>query len=225
MKTAIPITLVAAALATAPMLASAKHCPSGMKYKKHGYYDQPYYYRDYREYRPMPMPSYYPKHPRAHGYRGEPGMQYPAGRQATGDTAPAVEATENIVDTAVNAGIFNTLVDALNAAGLVETLQGSGPFTVFAPSDRAFAKIPEKIRSAIIADKDALTELLTYHVISDEVSAADVAMLNSAETVQGSAITIDTSNGVKVDGASVTTADIRASNGIIHVIDTVMIPN
>ena len=224
MKTALPITLVAAALATAPMLASAKHCPSGMKYKKHAahYYEQPY---QQRYYQPMYMHPYHPDYPRAHRYDGKHGKQYPPGRQATGDTAPAAEATANIVDTAINAGSFNTLVDALNAAGLAETLQGPGPFTVFAPSDEAFAKIPEKIRSAIIADKDALTELLTYHVISGEVSAADVARLNSAETVQGSAITIDTSNGVKVDGASVTTADIRASNGIIHVIDTVMIPN
>jgi len=222
MKTALPITLLAAALATTPMLASAKHCSSGMKYKKHAYYDPPYYHPHYHS---MHMQPYYPDHPRAHGYAGKPGKQYPVDRQATGDTAPAAEATADIVDTAINAGSFNTLVDALNAAGLVETLQGPGPFTVFAPSDDAFAKIPEKIRSAIIADKDALTELLTYHVISGEVSAADVARLNSAETVQGSAITIDTSNGVKVDGASVTTADIRASNGIIHVIDTVMIPN
>jgi len=224
MKKALPITLVAAALATAPMLASAKHCPSGMKYKKHAahYYEQPY---QHRYYQPMYMHPYHPDYPRAHGYDRKHGKQYPPGRQATGDTTPAAEATANIVDTAINAGSFNTLVDALNAAGLAETLKGPGPFTVFAPSDEAFAKIPEKIRSAIIADKDALTELLTYHVISGEVSAADVARLNSAETVQGSAITIDTSNGVKVDGASVTTADIRASNGIIHVIDTVMIPN
>lgn len=224
MKTALPITLVAAALATAPMLASAKHCPSGMKYKKHAahYYEQPYHRPHYQ---PVYMQPYYPGYPRAHGYDRKHGEQYAPDRQATGDTTPAAEATANIVDTAINAGSFNTLVDALNAAGLVETLQGPGPFTVFAPSDEAFAKIPEKIRSAIIADKDALTELLTYHVISGEVSAADVARLNSAETVQGSAITIDSSNGVKVDGASVTTADIRASNGIIHVIDTVMIPN
>lgn len=224
MKKALPITLVAAALATAPMLASAKHCPSGTKYKKHAahYYEQPY---QHRYYQPMYMQPYYPDYPRAHRYDGKHGKQYPPGVQVTGDTATAAEATANIVDTAINAGSFNTLVDALNAAGLAETLQGPGPFTVFAPSDEAFAKIPEKIRSAIIADKDALTELLTYHVISGEVSAADVARLNSAETVQGSAITIDTSNGVKVDGASVTTADIRASNGIIHVIDTVMIPN
>ena len=224
MKTKLSITLIATALATAPMLASAKHCPSGMKSKKHAahYYEQPYHHPHYQ---PMYMQPYYPGYPRAHGYDRKHGKQYPPGRQATGDTTPAAEATANIVDTAINAGSFNTLVDALNAAGLAETLQGPGPFTVFAPSDEAFAKIPEKIRSAIIADKDALTELLTYHVISGEVSAADVARLNSAETVQGSAITIDASNGVKVDGASVTTADIRASNGIIHVIDTVMIPN
>jgi uncharacterized surface protein with fasciclin (FAS1) repeats len=140
------------------------------------------------------------------------------------DSAPA-EASANIIDTAISAGSFGILIDALNAAGLSETLQGAGPFTVFAPSDEAFAKIPESIRAALVADKEALTDLLTYHVISGEVTAADVASLTSAESIQGSAISIDTSNGVKVDGASVVTADIRATNGIIHVIDTVLIPN
>ncbi|MGB5582346.1 MAG: fasciclin domain-containing protein [Gammaproteobacteria bacterium] len=134
-------------------------------------------------------------------------------------------ATANIIETAVNAGNFSTLADAIESAGLAETLNGAGPFTVFAPSDEAFEKIPEKIRAAIIADKDALTELLTYHVVSGEVTAADVAKLDSATTVQGSSISFDTSIGVKVDGANVVAADIRATNGIIHVIDTVMVPN
>ena len=108
---------------------------------------------------------------------------------------------------------------------MYDTLRGDGPFTVFAPSDEAFRKLPESIRTAITNDKQALTDLLSYHVVSGAVTASDVARLNSAETVQGSAVTIETSNGVKVDGANVVLADIRATNGVIHVIDAVMIPN
>jgi len=223
MKKILPIYLVAAALATAPALATAKNCSSGTKYKKHAYYNHPHYHGHYR---PMPMRSYHPDYPESHWHAGEQVNQYQSGKEATGGSVASVtENSANIIDTAINAGSFNTLIDVLNTSGLIETLQGTGPFTVFAPSDEAFAKIPEKIRAAIIADKDALTELLTYHVVSGEVTAADVARLNSAETVQGSAITIDTSDGVKVDGANVVTADIRASNGIIHVIDAVLIPN
>ncbi|NNJ97290.1 MAG: fasciclin domain-containing protein [Gammaproteobacteria bacterium] len=133
--------------------------------------------------------------------------------------------TGTIVETAISAGNFNTLISAIESAGLVETLNQTGPFTVFAPSDEAFEKVPESIRSAIIADKDALAELLSYHVVSGEVTAADVAKLDTATTVQGSSVTFDTSDGVKVNGAKVVAADIRATNGIIHVIDTVMVPN
>ena len=222
MKTSLPTILVAVAITTASTAATANHCPSGMKYKKHGYYDHPYQYRHYR-----PMQSYYPHHPKSHWHAGKRAYKHPLDEKPAGYatvTAPT-EASANIIDTAINAGSFNTLLDALSTAGLVETLEGDGPFTVFAPSDEAFAKIPETIRAAIVADKEALTELLTYHVIAGEVTAADAASLTSAETVQGSTISIDATNGVKVDGASVVTADIRASNGIIHVIDTVMIPN
>ncbi|MCZ7617732.1 MAG: fasciclin domain-containing protein [Myxococcota bacterium] len=130
----------------------------------------------------------------------------------------------DIVVVAQQAGSFGTLVTALEAADLVETLQGSGPFTVFAPTDAAFAKIPAEQLSALLADKDQLRAVLTYHVVPGKVSAADVVKLDSVKTVQGSAVTIDASDGVRVDGARVTTADIPASNGVIHGIDTVILP-
>jgi uncharacterized surface protein with fasciclin (FAS1) repeats len=132
---------------------------------------------------------------------------------------------KDIVDTAIGAGSFNTLVAAVTEAGLVETLKGEGPFTVFAPTDEAFAKIPEADLNALLADKEALTKVLTYHVVSGKVMAADVAGMESATTVEGSMISIDTSDGVKVDEATVVQADIETSNGVIHVIDTVIMPN
>lgn len=130
----------------------------------------------------------------------------------------------DIVDVAVAAGSFDTLVAAVKAADLVETLKGEGPFTVFAPTDEAFAKIPKSDLDALLADKEALTAVLTYHVVPGKVMAADVAGLESAMTVQGSRIAVDTSNGVKVDDAAVIKTDISASNGVIHVIDTVITP-
>lgn len=130
----------------------------------------------------------------------------------------------DLVEVAVGAGSFETLVTAVKAAGLVQTLQGEGPFTVFAPTDEAFAKIPPDQLEALLADKDALTAVLTYHVVPGKVMAADVVGLERATTVQGSNITIDTSDGVKVDGANVVTTDIEASNGVIHVIDAVIMP-
>ena len=130
----------------------------------------------------------------------------------------------DIVDTAVAAGSFNTLVTAVEAAGLVETLKGDGPFTVFAPTDEAFAAIPAEDLEALLADQEALTAVLTYHVVAGKVMAEDVAGLTSAETVQGQSLTIDTSDGVKVDGANVVQTDIKASNGVIHVIDAVLMP-
>jgi uncharacterized surface protein with fasciclin (FAS1) repeats len=133
-------------------------------------------------------------------------------------------AEKDIVDTAASAGNFNTLVIAIQEAGLVETLKGEGPFTVFAPTDEAFAKIPEDQLKALLADKEQLTAVLTYHVVSGRVMAADVAGLTSATTVEGQDIRIDTSDGVKVNDANVTQTDIVASNGVIHVIDTVIIP-
>ena len=132
---------------------------------------------------------------------------------------------KDIVDTAIEAGSFNTLVTAVQAAGLVETLKGDGPFTVFAPTDAAFAAIPEADLNALLADKEQLTAVLTYHVVAGKVMAADVVGLDSATTVQGSDIDITVSDaGVKVDNANVVTTDIETSNGVIHVIDAVILP-
>jgi uncharacterized surface protein with fasciclin (FAS1) repeats len=130
----------------------------------------------------------------------------------------------DIVDTAVAAGDFNTLVTAVKAADLVETLKGDGPFTVFAPNDAAFAKIPKDKLDALLEDKEALTKVLTYHVVAGKVMAADAAKLTSADTVEGQAIKIDASDGVKINDATVIKADIETSNGVIHVIDTVLMP-
>ena len=131
---------------------------------------------------------------------------------------------KNIVETAIEAGTFKTLVAAVGAAGLVETLSSEGPFTVLAPTDEAFAKLPEGTIEALLSDKAKLTSILTYHVISGKVMASDVIKLSEATTVQGSKIKIDASNGVKINGANVIATDILASNGVIHVIDTVLIP-
>lgn len=130
-----------------------------------------------------------------------------------------------IVETAVSAGSFTTLVAAVQAAGLVDTLNGPGPFTVFAPTDDAFAKLPDGTVEALLADIPQLTSILTYHVVPGAVHGADVAGLDSATTVQGSDLNFDTSDGVHVNDATVTQADIEASNGVIHVIDTVLIPS
>ena len=128
------------------------------------------------------------------------------------------------MDTAVAAGSFKTLAAALQAAGLVDTLKGKGPFTVFAPTDEAFAKIPKAALDALIADKAKLAKVLTYHVVAGKVMAADVMKLKEAKTVEGQMVKIDTSNGVKVNNAKVVKADVEASNGVIHVIDTVLMP-
>lgn len=135
-----------------------------------------------------------------------------------------MEAKKDIVETAVAAGSFNTLATALTAAGLIETLKGEGPFTVFAPTDDAFAKLPKDKLDAILADKDLLTSILTYHVVAGKVAAADVVKLTSATTVQGSDVAIGTEGGVTVNDANVIKTDIMTSNGIIHVIDTVLVP-
>ena len=134
----------------------------------------------------------------------------------------AVQA-KDIVDTAVSAGSFKTLVTAVQAAGLVDTLKGPGPFTVFAPSDEAFAKVPKATLDALLADKQKLAAVLTYHVVPGKVMAADVKA-GKVKTVQGSEITVTTAGGVKVDGANVVATDVVASNGVIHVIDTVIMP-
>ena len=133
-------------------------------------------------------------------------------------------ATGNIVETAVAAGSFTTLVAAIQAAELVETLEGTGPFTVFAPTDAAFAKIPKDQLDALLADKAKLTKVLTYHVVPGKVMAADVVELDSAKTVEGESLTIVSGDSVTVDGATVVQTDVGASNGVIHVIDTVLMP-
>lgn len=130
---------------------------------------------------------------------------------------------KDIVDTAVAAGSFKTLATALTAAGLVDTLKGKGPFTVFAPTDEAFAKIPKADLDALLKDKAKLTAVLTYHVVAGKVMAADVKA-GKVKTVQGSELTVTTMGGVKVDNANVVKTDIVADNGVIHVIDSVIIP-
>ena len=130
----------------------------------------------------------------------------------------------DIVDTAVSAGSFTTLVAAVQAAGLVDTLKGAGPFTVFAPTDEAFAKLPAGTVESLLNDIPKLTKILTYHVVSGKVLAADVVKLTSAKTVEGSEVKIDASNGVKINDSNVTTADVVADNGVIHVIDSVLLP-
>ena len=132
----------------------------------------------------------------------------------------------DIVDTAVAAGSFKTLVAAVTAASLVETLKGKGPFTVFAPSDDAFQKLPQGVVADLLKpeNKSKLQGVLTYHVVSGKVLAADVVNLKSAKSVQGQELTIDTKHGVKIEGANVVQTDIECSNGVIHVIDTVLLP-
>ena len=137
-------------------------------------------------------------------------------------TAVAVQA-KDIVDTAVAAGDFKTLAVALEKAGLIGTLKGKGPFTVFAPTDAAFAKVPKKDLDALLADKSKLASVLTYHVVPGTVMAKDVKA-GKVKTVQGSDLTLSTSDGVKVDGANVVKTDIVADNGVIHVIDSVVLP-
>ncbi len=132
---------------------------------------------------------------------------------------------QTIVDVAAGNPAFSTLVDAVKAADLVDTLSSAGPFTVFAPTNDAFAKIPADQLAAILADKALLTKILTYHVVAGQVMAADVTSLASATTVEGEPITITTDmGGVKINDANVTATDVEASNGVIHVIDTVILP-
>ena len=131
----------------------------------------------------------------------------------------------DIVDTAVSAGNFNTLVAAVKAAGLVDTLKSAGPFTVFAPTDAAFAKLPAGTVEALLADPEKLKGILTYHVVAGKVMAADVVKMKTANTVQGSPIMIKAKGGkVMINNATVVTADIACDNGVIHVIDTVIMP-
>jgi uncharacterized surface protein with fasciclin (FAS1) repeats len=145
---------------------------------------------------------------------------------ATAISAPAFVYAADIVDTAVGAGSFTTLVAAVQAAGLVETLKGEGPFTVFAPTDEAFAALPAGTVENLLKpeNKDQLVAILTYHVVPGKVMSTDLSNGMEAATVQGANVTIMTEGGVKVNGANVVQADIEASNGVIHVIDAVILP-
>ena len=139
-----------------------------------------------------------------------------------------MKATTDIVDTAVAAGQFTTLAKALTAAGLIDTLKGKGPYTVFAPTDEAFAKLPAGALDELLKpeNKEKLKAVLLYHVVAGRVPSAQVVKLNgkTAKTVQGGTVKIDTTNGVMVNDAKVVTADVKATNGVIHVIDTVLMP-
>ena len=146
---------------------------------------------------------------------------------ASAQGSPAAKPTKDIVGVAIEAGSFKTLVAALQAAGLVETLQGKGPFTVFAPTDAAFAKLPKGTVEALLADKEQLAAILTYHVVPGKVTAADVMKMGKGNpaTVNGQTLAISVSGGkVYVNNATVVSADVMATNGVIHVIDTVVLP-
>jgi uncharacterized surface protein with fasciclin (FAS1) repeats len=135
--------------------------------------------------------------------------------------------TKEIVDTAAGAGKFETLITAAKAAGLVETLKGAGPFTVFAPTDDAFAKLPKGTVEDLLKpeNKEKLAAILTYHVVPGKVMAADIkGKKTNVKTVQGGELAVDATNGVKINDATVVTADVAASNGVIHIIDTVVMP-
>jgi uncharacterized surface protein with fasciclin (FAS1) repeats len=147
------------------------------------------------------------------------GMMVPSG-------VGAQDGAKDIVDTAASAGSFTTLLAAVRAAGLEETLRGAGPFTVFAPTDAAFSKLPDGTVEALLKDREKLRSILTYHVVAGRVTAADVVKLDRAATVNGASVEIRTKDGaVMVDEATVVTADVMASNGVIHVVDTVIVPD
>ena len=153
-----------------------------------------------------------------------PGVLSAQEAQGYSETPTAV-AKGDIIETTVAAGSFTTLAKAIDAAGLTETLKGEGPFTVFAPTDEAFAKLPAGALAALLKDKARLTTILTYHVVAGRVGSKDVAGMPSAKTVNGQELSIDAKDGkVKVDQATVTQADIPATNGVIHVIDEVLMP-
>lgn len=164
----------------------------------------------------------------------QPLYSQPASAVTYNDFAPAEVATityanakPDIVDTAVSAGSFNTLVAAVQAAGLVETLKGPGPFTVFAPTDAAFAALPARTVENLLLpeNRDQLAAILTYHVVPGKIMSGDLAgKITSAATVQGESVDIDATSGVMVESANVVSADIETSNGVIHVIDSVLIP-
>ena len=154
------------------------------------------------------------------------GAQHAAAATPAAATAAhgSTTAPGTIVDVAIAAGSFQTLVQAVQAAGLVETLKGEGPFTVFAPTDAAFAKLPKGTVEALLQDKAKLTSILTYHVVPGKLLAADVVKSKSLTTVQGQKLTVDASKGAKINGANIVKTDVLASNGVIHVIDAVVLP-
>lgn len=140
-------------------------------------------------------------------------------------TTASAAPKKDIVETAVEAGQFTTLAKALTAADLIATLKGKGPFTVFAPTDEAFAKLPAGTLETLLKDKEKLRAVLTYHVVAGKVKAAKVAKMTSAKTVQGGSVKISAEGGkVMIDGATVVKADIECSNGVIHVVDSVLLP-
>ena len=201
-----------------------QHGKKAMKHPHHGYSKHGYGY------------GYaIPHHPYHHGANMY--LHLPEADEAKSPASKSVEPVvepelpeatpgelRDIVVTASAVGQFNTLLEALKAAGLEETLTGPGPFTVFAPTDEAFAQLPESILNAVKQDPAALTDLLTSHVVSGRVTAADAKGLEQAETVQGSVLAITHIDGISVNGAKVISADIEASNGVIHVIDSVIFP-
>lgn len=148
------------------------------------------------------------------------GSSYAGSSNKHAKEAPSLD----IVDTAVAAGSFETLVAAVQAAGLVETLKGEGPFTVFAPTDEAFAKLPAGTVDALLADKEKLTAILTYHVVPGALASGEVVAQHALHTVQGGKLEVATKGGVTIGGAGLVQADIATSNGVIHVIDTVLLP-
>jgi uncharacterized surface protein with fasciclin (FAS1) repeats len=146
-------------------------------------------------------------------------------RPLAGSTREAMAANKNIVEVATEAGSFKTLLTALKAAGLEDTLSGAGPFTVFAPTDEAFAKLPSGTLDALLKDIPKLKSILLYHVVAGKVSSSQVVKLSEAKSVEGSEIQITSGpSGVMVDGAKVIKADVEASNGLIHVVDSVILP-
>ena len=207
------LTAALVGLAATTTSTFAGHCASGKAAGAYGYGPSPMgYYR----------PAVY-QGPQAYNrYRVMNVGHHMGGGHTKAMTKPD---QKDIVDIAMSSDDFSTLVAAVKAAGLVDTLKADGPYTVFAPTNEAFAKIPKDQLDAVLKDKDALTKVLTYHVVPGKVMAADVTKLSSAKTVQGQSISIDTRDGVKVDNARVIKADIVAENGVIHVIDTVILPN
>lgn len=134
------------------------------------------------------------------------------------------KASNTIVDVAVEAGSFKTLVTALQAADLADTLAGDGPFTVFAPTDEAFAKLPAETLNALLADPKALADILTYHVVAGRTLSGEIVNVDSVTTLQGGSLDVSIDGGVTIGDASVVTVDVLASNGVIHVIDSVLVP-